>query len=248
MKKNKIIITGGNGFIGSNLAKRLYSLGHKNLVIVDRNKSKNSKIKTVLGSFSDKDLLSRTINKNDIVVHLACSSIPATSESNREKDIEENVIGTLNLLDVCIKKGAGKFVFVSSGGTVYGDYGKKLLKEEFNCNPANSHGAMKLAIEKYIQIFNRLYGLKYVIARKGNVYGRIGDRNRQQGAIDVFLQKILNSEQVEIWGDGNSVRDYVFIDDAVEFLVKAIKNPIQGVFNVGTGKGTPLKEIIKIIS
>ncbi len=248
MKKDKIIITGASGFIGTNLVDNLQNAGYNNLLSLDKKQFTNKQVNTVIGSFFDEKILNNTIKKNDIVIHLACSTIPSSSEENRLQDISENIIGTLKLLQICAEKKVKKFIFFSSGGTVYGDHGKKTIKETEKTNPICSHGIMKLTIENYIQVYNRLHNLNYVIIRPSNPYGRIINSNKNQGIVDIFLKKAINNELLEIWGDGEIVRDYIHIDDLANFIVKVIKQDIKNeIFNIGTGIGTSVNKLIEVI-
>lgn len=245
--ESKIIITGGNGFIGSFLGEKLCDSGNK-VISLDTSFNPDKKIESFAGNISDSKLLENIIDKGDVVVHLACSSIPAISEANQKKDIEENLLGTINLLEVLREKQVSKLVYLSSGGTVYGNTLKKPVRESDETHPKNSHGALKISIEKYIGVYGHLYGLQSVIIRPGNVYGRTFAANKQFGAVDVFLQKALNSEPISIWGDGSIVRDYIHVSDVVDFIIKAISNnSVSGIFNLGTGKGTSQRELVKII-
>jgi UDP-glucose 4-epimerase len=250
-QEKRIILIGGNGFVGSNLAASLTKSGYHNIATLTRSALSDNKtngVKIVTADFADCDVISKLIRQNDIVVHLACSTIPSTSEADREKDIKENIIGTVRLLEVCAAKKISKFIFLSSGGTVYGDHGKKKLREEYRCDPLNSHGAMKLAIEKYIGTFGKLYGLKYAILRPGNIYGRTPDPKRPQGAVDIFYEHCVQGKLINIWGDGSVVRDYIHINDVVDLLVRVIERDFPStVINVGLGKGSTLKTVIKII-
>ncbi len=142
--KNRIIITGGSGFIGTNLLKSLIKNGYTDLLVIDKKRPLIKRVCFVKGSFSNIKLLKNTLRNNDIIIHLACTSIPATSELNKEKDIKENIIGTLRLLEVCQEKNIKKFIFISSGGTVYGEI-KKPAKENDVPKPINAHGIMKLS-------------------------------------------------------------------------------------------------------
>lgn len=248
MKNNRIVITGGSGFIGSHLINDLLSQNHQNILSIDKKKSSNQLIKNKIGNFFDTKLLLNTLKKNDIVIHMACSSVPAISEANKEKDIRENLIGSINLFQACIKKKIKKIIYFSSGGTVYGNHGNKKIKETDISNPINSHGAMKIAIEKYLQVFHHTHGLNYVIIRPGNPYGRTIDNNKNQGIIDIFLKKIINREPLEIWGDGETVRDYIHIEDLTDLIIKIIKSDINNeIFNAGTGKGTSINQLLEII-
>lgn len=248
MNNQRIIVTGGSGFIGYNLIKRLLRDGYVNIISVDRNPSNIDSTQNVIKNFSDKETLSKIIKEGDVVVHSACSTVPALSEKERIRDIEENIIGTIRLLDICVEKKIKKFIFISSGGTVYGNNGKKIVREIDNCNPINSHGVMKLTIEKYLLMYRHLYGMNCVIARLSNPYGRLSHGKKNQGIIDVAIEKLLKNEMLEIWGNGEIIRDYIFIEDVADFLVKSIdKSDTCGIFNVGTGIGTSINELLDII-
>lgn len=234
-KKRRIIITGGNGFIGTALREKLAARGYSSVI------SPNTRL-------SNRSAFTKILQKNDIVVHLACSSTPAISERNPQKDVEENLLGTLYLLDACREKNIRKFIFASSGGTVYGNIARKPSKESDPTEPKNSHGVLKLAIEKYIGVYKNLCGMDFAILRIGNPYGRKKIRATPHGAVDVFLQKILAGKPIEIWGDGRVVRDYIHIDDVTDFILRAIEHTsVSGVYNVGTGKGTSLNALVKTI-
>ncbi|MFC1613123.1 NAD-dependent epimerase/dehydratase family protein [Patescibacteria group bacterium] len=247
--KNRIVITGGSGFIGTSLLMALKNNGIENIIVIDRHKPIINPSKTVLGDFGNARLLKNSLQEDDIVIHLACSTIPTTSESDKARDVNENIIKTLRLLEICEQKKINKFIFISSGGTVYGHHGKKKLKETDQTNPINAHGIMKLAIEKYILLFNHIYGLNYLILRPSNPYGWQIDRQKQQGIIDVFLRKAINNEILEVWGNGKIVRDYIYIDDLINFIITALEAPITNkIFNVGTGMGADINSLLQIIS
>ncbi len=247
LRKNRIVITGASGFIGSNLVKKLLENGYKNLLAIDLNKSSILPIDTMIGNFSDRKLLNKAIKKDDIVIHLACSTVPSLSEKNKEKDIEDNVMGTSKLLKICAEKKIKKFIFFSSGGTIYGEQNQP-VNEKTKTSPINSHGQMKLMIENNIKKFNQRHNLNYIIIRLSNPYGRKIENHKNQGLIDIFLKKIINHETLEIWGDGKIIRDYIHIDDLSNSILKLIKKDINNeILNVGTGVGTSINEAIDII-
>lgn len=213
-----------------------------------RNIDKKVPLRQVKASLHDGTKLKKLIRADDVVIHLACTTVPSTSQANYKKDIQENVFGTLNLLDACISAKVRKFIFMSSGGTVYGETRKLPIKESHPAHPVNAHGIMKLTVEKYIYLYHHLFGLNYLIIRGANFYGRQRLTQYQQGIIDVFLHKLLRGEPLEVWGDGNTVRDYVYIKDVTSFLLKAASFPVYNeTVNLGTGKGTSIRQIIKTL-
>ncbi len=248
MKKNRIIITGGSGFIGQFLVRGLKDAGWQKIIIIDRKQPQFCPYQFYQGNFSNQNFLRNIINKGDIIIHLACTTVPATSELNKEKDVKDNVIGALRLLSVGVEKGIKLFVFPSSGGTVYGDVGRRPAKETDCANPINSHGVMKLAIENYIKVFHKIYGLDFLIVRAGNPYGGNPDWRRKQGVIDIFLKKVIAGQPLEIWGDGRVVRDYIYINDFIDFFITALNQKAKNeIFNVASGQGHSLNDILRII-
>jgi len=248
MKQNRIVVTGGSGFIGSHLTAALQKNGYKNLLVLDKNRPTDHGARFIKGDFSSSRLLRQIIKNGDIIVHLACSTIPSTSEQNKEKDLMENVIGADRLLEACREKKVKNFIFLSSGGTVYGKISRP-IKETDAAQPANAHGLMKYLIEKYIEIHAQLYGLNYAIVRASNPYGREVVGARKQGVIDIFLKKVLANEPIEIWGDGRVIRDYFHIDDLTALLLKIIKKPaLNQTVNAGSGQGISLNQLLKLIN
>lgn len=244
---SKIIVTGGNGFIGSFLVEKLADTGH-NVVVLDKNPCSphghRAEFRTCNVFF---DSLDEHIEEGDIVVHLACSTIPGTSAENPARDAEENIVGTIRLLDVCRKRNIKKFIFPSSGGAIYGHCDKPHTESD-ETDPQSFYGVIKLAIEKYLSVYEHQYGMKYATLRISNPYGRKILSNKKFGAVDVFLHHALYNKPITVWGDGENVRDYIHIQDVISFLVSAIeKESIQGTYNVGTGHGTSLNKLVSMI-
>lgn len=246
-KQKRIVITGGSGFIGTELIKKLKRDNYHNLIVIDKHPS-HLEVDTAVGDFSDTEFLRNHLRKGDTVIHLACTTIPSTSENDKARDVQENVLGTLRLLDACRDSEVDKIVFISSGGTVYGDHGEIALTESHPKKPISAHGTMKLAIENYLKVYNHLHGLKYVILRVSNPYGRSIETAKKQGIIDIFLRKALNDEPIEIWGDGQTVRDYIHIEDLADLIEQVIGNDIANeTFNAGTSQGTSINDLLGII-
>jgi len=161
-------------------------------------------------------------------------------------------VGTIQLLHECVKEKVQKVVFISSGGTVYGVPKTDLISEDHENNPICSYGITKLTIEKYLHLFQRIHGLEYVVARLSNPYGELQNPNAKQGAIGVFLGHIARNQAIAIWGDGEVVRDYLYITDAVKALLCAAKYEPEDensprVFNIGSGEGHSLNQIVATI-
>ena len=249
-KPQRIVITGGSGFVGSFLIDRLIKEEFKNIVVLDRGSKPRKGAKFIkCDVFKNEAILKKNIHRNDIVIHFACSTIPGTSEANPVKDAEKNITGTLKLIEICKNKGIKKFLFASSGGAIYGNSSRAVHVETDPTNPQSFYGVIKLVIEKYLAVYKHLYKLSYVALRVSNLYGRKTLPNENIGAVDVFLQRAIEREPIVIWGDGENVRDYIHIEDLIDFLFLAIqKDAIQGVYNIGTGCGTSLNKIIKTIN
>jgi UDP-glucose 4-epimerase len=159
-----------------------------------------------------------------------------------------NVVETIALLKICVSEKVKKIVFISSGGAIYGTPLSLPVSEECPNHPLSSYGVSKLAIEKYIEIFYHLYGLDYVIVRPSNPYGERQNPLSDQGVIAVFLGKIAKNLPLEIWGDGNAIKDYIYIEDLIDGIYKAAfcKSNYR-IFNLGSGKGYSLSNILNII-
>jgi len=245
------LILGGNGFIGSHLVDKLLAEGH-NVRVFDKYEEHYRKplqnVDYHFGDFGNRGLIKDALIDVDHVYHLINTTLPKTSNDDPAFDVSSNVIETIFLLEQCVEKKISKFIFTSSGGTVYGKPDKLPITEESPTNPECSYGITKLAIEKYLALFNHLYGLDYTILRPSNPYGERQNPSGIQGVISVFLDKVAKNLPIEIWGDGNVVRDYIYISDLVEGIWKAANTKTcSHIFNFGTGQGHSLNKIIGAI-
>jgi UDP-glucose 4-epimerase len=252
--KETCLILGGAGFIGSHLADSLLAKGY-GVVIFDKINSYKGNINHLLkdikfieGDFNNDIDIKNALNKVDFVYHLVSTTLPQSSNLNPSYDVESNVLGSIKLFEECVNHSIKKVVFLSSGGTVYGIPKETPIKETHPCNPLCSYGITKITIEKYLNLFNYLYGLDYSVIRLSNPYGERQNPNVPQGVISVFLKKVLNSEAIEIWGDGSVIRDYIYISDVSSALVNVIQKPSnEKTFNVSNTIGYSLKQIINCI-
>lgn len=252
--KKKCLILGGGGFIGSHLADSLLNNGYEVVIFDKLNFSRNNinhileKITIIEGDFNNEIDLINSIKEIDIVFHLVSSTLPANSNKNPIYDVETNLISSLRFLNEAIENKISKVIFVSSGGTVYGIPERLPIKEYHPRKPICSYGIIKKTIEDYLYMFEKLYGLDYYVFRLSNPYGERQNPFVSQGVIPVFLKKIIKNEQIEIWGDGTVERDYIYIDDVIDALISVLnKNPKDRIFNLGSGKGYTLNEILEII-
>lgn len=250
----KITIFGGGGFIGSNVADRLLKDGHQ-LRIFERSGIEpyrdffdDESVKWINGDFMSSQDVAAAIDGVDVILHLVSTSLPKSSNDDPIYDVQTNLVGTLNLLDLMVKKNVKKIVFISSGGTVYGKPTYIPMDEKHRTEPLVSYGITKLAIEKYLLMYQSLYGMEARILRVANPFGERQRVESAQGAIGVFLSKAIRQQPLEIWGDGLITRDYLYVSDVAEAFALAVKydGPIS-VFNISSSVGTTLNQLIEII-
>jgi UDP-glucose 4-epimerase len=246
----KVLVLGGNGFIGSHVVDALVIMGHKVRVFDradDRYRTRLEGVEYVLGSFEDVFLIAEALADIDVVFHGISTTVPSTSNLDPVGDVQSNLLATLRLLKAMLDKGIHRIVFLSSGGTVYGRPTLDPIPENHSLHPVCSYGIVKVAIENYLFMYQELYGLKPVILRASNPYGERQGHLGVQGVIGTFLNKTLNNERVEIWGDGSVVRDFIYVGDLAQMCLKAIESEIYGVFNVGSGEGISVSEVLECI-
>jgi len=247
------LILGGAGFIGSNIVDALVSKGHRVRVFDLPNVSTQNlehlsdRIEVMHGDFkNDKDIC-LALDDMDVIVHLVYTTLPSPSNDNPVYDIDTNLVASINLLQQAVRKGIKKIIFASSGGTVYGIPKNLPISETHQTNPICSYGISKLAIEKYMALFNYLHGLKYTVLRIANPYGERQRIDNVQGSIAVFLGKALSDQIITIWGDGSIARDFVYIGDVVSSFVRVIENDVNSpVYNIAFGQAYTLKDILSI--
>lgn len=249
-----ILILGAAGFVGTNLTIKLAEDKDNNITLVDKNKDwfadiiKSNKDLKIVESTLCNDMDFSILEGQDILYHLVSSVIPSNSNKHISKDIQANVLFSSQLFEACVKYGVKKVVFISSGGTVYGKELSCPIPETTSTNPITSYGVQKITIEKLLYLYNYMYGLDYRIVRLANPYGPFQRPNGVLGAVTTFTYKALKKEQIEVYGDGSVIRDFIYIDDAI----KGILNIVNGVsehhvFNLGCGYGTSIKEVLETI-
>lgn len=249
------LILGGAGFIGSHLVDALVEKGHY-LRIFDRPNIDTSNLKKSIdhveiypGDFNNVKNVSEALYGIDVVVNLVCTTLPGPSNENPLYDVESNVKGNIVLLEKALENRIKKIVFASSGGTVYGIPEQLPVTENHRTDPLCSYGITKLAVEKYLYLFNYLYNLDYTVLRLGNPYGERQKISATQGVVAVFLGKVLHNLPIHVWGDGSVARDFIYIKDMIRAFVKAIeKKTPSKIFNIGSGKACSIKRLLDVIS
>lgn len=245
----KILVTGGSGFLGQHLVEALLALG-ENVRNLDLNEPsvKHERLEFIKGSFTNPDLIDEALTGCDVVFHLASTTVPKTSNDDPIFDINTNLIGTVAMLNTAVAKKLDKFIFISSGGTVYGSPTQLPVPEDHQTDATCSYGVIKLAIEKYLQIYHQQHGLNTCSLRLSNPYGEHQRIDLGLGAVTTFCHKALNDEPIEIWGDGSVVRDFIYVRDAANAMVLAMNSECSGsVINIGYGSGISLNNLIEKI-
>ncbi len=243
-----IVVTGGAGFIGSHLVDQFVGEGHRVSVIDDLSTGKRKQVhrKAVFYKLNVCDPRIEQVFLQErpvVIVHMAAQMNVRKSTEDPVFDAEVNIIGTLQLLKLAIRYGTRKILFASSGGTVYGEQEVFPASEAHPTRPLSPYGISKRTCEHYLEYYRRMAGLKYVALRLANVYGPRQNADGEAGVIAIFTQNMLRGEQPRINGNGFQTRDYVYVGDVVEAVRAVFVQPVEGIFNVGTGTETTVNEI-----
>ena len=255
---NRALVTGGAGFIGSHIVDGLLDRGIETYVLDDLSsgnlnnlsKNKNNKLLHIkIGDISKIGQILKNVKDIDIVFHEAAIASVAKSVQDPKSVFKTNVSSSMEVLDFCVNTKVKKLIFASSSA-VYGDIKAKILHEDMVCNPTSPYGSSKLAIEKYLHSYWKTYGLECVSLRYFNVFGSRQSNNPYSGVITIFVNRILKNLTPVIFGDGLQIRDFINVDDIVKanMLSMVSKNATGEVFNIGTGNGTTVIDLINILS
>jgi len=256
----KALVTGGAGFIGSNLVDALLARGDEVTVLDDLSTGRRANLDGALAAGAklaeadvrDAEAVAAIAAEAapDVVFHLAAQIDVRKSVEDPAFDAAVNVGGTANVLEAARGAGAGRFVFVSTGGAIYGEgAGKALpLDEGAAAEPLSPYGQSKLAAEGYLGLYERLYGLSTVALRLGNVYGPRQDPLGEAGVIAIFCGKLRAGERPTVFGDGRQTRDYIYVGDVVAAALAAAESLASGPINVGTGVETDVLELARALA
>ena len=250
----KILVTGGAGFIGSHVVDAYLAAGHE-VVVVDNlttglRENLNPAARFYQADVTDAERMTEIAlaEKPDVVNHHAAQVNIRLSVANPVFDTQVNVVGTVAVLEAAAKASAKKFIFISSGGAVYGEASVIPTPEDVPPRPISHYGAAKLAGEQYCHVYHVTTGLDYTILRYSNVYGPRQNPDGEAGVTSIFTHKLLRGEQPTIFGDGSKTRDYVHVHDVAAANLLALHRGSLGVFNIGTGRRITDQEVFEAIA
>lgn len=249
----KILVTGGAGFIASQIADAFINDGHQVVIVDDLStgfeKNINPKAKFVKANICDKNLNKLfEEEKFDVVNHHAAQMDVRRSVKDPEFDATTNILGTINLLQNCVKYNVKKFMFASTGGAVYGEQDYFPADEKHNTQPKSPYGISKLAVEKYLYFYKSEFDLNYSILRYANIYGPRQNAMGEAGVVAIFSTKLLKGEQPIINGNGKQTRDYVFVGDVVKANLLFLNDKDSDIFNVGTTIETDVNQLFNYLN
>jgi len=249
----KILVTGGAGFIASQVADAFINEGHE-VFILDNLSTGFEKNINPKAKFIKDDITNKAISvlfekeKFDIVNHHAAQMDVRRSVADPAFDANTNILGTINILQNCIKTEVKKFMFASTGGAVYGEQSYFPADEQHSASPLSPYGISKLAVEKYLYFYNVQYKFNYTILRYANIYGPRQNPFGEAGVVAIFSNKLLKGEQPVINGSGLQTRDYVFVGDVVKANLIALRDENNDIYNIGTGKETNVNELFNMLN
>lgn len=244
---NKILITGGLGFIGTNLVSYLTKLNYEIVVLDDESLGKRNHVREAIqffkGDICDRSLVEKALEGVDAVVHLAAHTRVVESTQCPDYNFEVNVKGSFTLLSAMRDAGIKRLISASTGGAILGEVEPPVHEEMMPC-PLSPYGASKLAVEGYCSAFNGSYGMQAASLRFSNVYG---PRSFHKGSVvAAFYKQILAGKPLMVYGDGSQVRDFIFVEDLCKGIEQALQRPeATGVFQLGTGIPTSVNTLIE---
>lgn len=246
----KILVTGGAGFIGSNLADAFIEDGHQVVVVDNLYMGRMTNLHPDV-KFYLMDIRAAEIEKVfeteeiDLVYHQAAQMDVRASVEDPLFDASVNISGSLNLLQNSVKYKVKKFLFASTGGAIYGEQDYFPADEDHPTRPCSPYGITKLTVEKYLNYYQQVFGLNYTILRYANVYGPRQNPHGEAGVVAIFIQMMMAGGQPIINGDGKQTRDYVYVKDVVRANLLVLENGDNEIFNVGTGLESDVNQIFR---
>ncbi len=249
----KVLVTGGAGFIGSHVVDTYLASGYE-VVVVDNLSTGQLFNLNPSATFYNMDIRSPQLQeifdkeRPDFVNHHAAQMDVRRSTVEPLFDADINILGSINVLECAIKFQVKRFIYISSGGAVYGEPESLPCDETHPINPICQYGVSKHTIEHYLYLYNHIYGLDYIVLRYGNVYGPRQNPRGEAGVVAIFTGQMLADQQVLINGDGEQQRDFVYVTDCAQANLLALTAPqANTIYNIGCGVGTSVNEIFQIL-
>lgn len=253
MPRRRVVVFGGDGFIGSHLVDQLAAQGHE-ISVFDRFRNDTSKnlaqleggYRRIPGDFSSRDSVAAALEGQEVACHCISASNPVSGWRNPHAEIEEELRNSVRFFELCAQQGVRKVVYVSSGGTVYGQQTGP-AGEDTLPRPCNPFGICRLAAEHFLDYFRIKDGLAADVYRAGNVFGPRQPMNASQGVIAVWMGRIIEGKPIEVFGDEKTLRDYIYVEDAAHLMTLSLQDLASSdTFNLGTGRGTSVLQLLEI--
>ena len=248
----RVVVIGGNGFLGSHTVDALSQAGHT-VRAFDRfgdepPRYQSDGVHAIAGDFlSDPDLRA-AVEGQDHVVHMLSTTTPATADADPARDVRTNLIQSIALLQAAVEAKVTTVYFASSGGAIYGPQGRPTYSEIDPTLPISPYAIGKMAIERYLEYFHRAYGLEYVVFRISNPYGPRQRPETLQGLIPIALRRVRSGLPVARYGDGSMVRDYVYVGDVMSAITRVVDaRPHHRVYNIGSGVGQTVNDVLDCV-
>jgi len=249
----KVLVTGGAGFIGSHVVDTYIANGYEVVVVDNLSTGQLSNLNPAV-TFYETDIRSPQLEeifdkeRPDYVNHHAAQMDVRRSTVEPLFDADVNILGSINLMECAKKFQVKRFIYISSGGAVYGEPEYLPCNETHPINPICQYGASKHTIEHYLYLYNHIYGLEYIVLRYGNVYGPRQNPRGEAGVVAIFTGQMLSDQQVLINGDGEQQRDFVYVTDCAQANLLALRvNNANMIYNIGCGVGTSVNEIFQVL-
>lgn len=249
----KVLVTGGAGFIGSHVVDRLIADMFEVVIVDDLSTGLKGNINPH-AKFIKMDIRSNQLfdvfstEKIDFVIHLAAQTMVPTSIKNPDVDCDINILGSINLLEACRKHHVKRIIFASSAA-VYGNDHCPPITEDSATNPTSFYGLSKLSVEKYLDLYNKIFGLEYVVLRYANVYGERQGDSGEGGVISIFTKKVRKHELVQVYGDGNQTRDFIYVGDVASANLQALfTENTNRTYNISTTKETSINQLLQLLT
>lgn len=247
------LVIGANGFLGSRLVRTLRDAGH-DVTAFDRFRSRPPAfspegVRILTGDIRDAEAIRGAVADNELVFHFAGSTDPRSSADDPARELRETIGPALGILDACTAAGVGRVIFASTGGAVYGRQPQEVISETATPAPQSPYAIGKLAVEHYLRFYRMAHGLDSVSLRFANPYGPGQHPEKQQGFIPIAMRAARDRRPVRIFGDGRMVRDYLYIDDAIDLARRLAERPdlAHSEYNIGSGEGHSVTEVLAAI-